>query len=36
MTALSSGFYISFNGFFDSDTQLALAYTAFSYMGDEI
>lgn len=36
MTSLASGFYISFIGLFDSDTELALAYTAFSYMGESL
>lgn len=30
---MSSGFYVTFKGVFDSRTRLALVYTAFSYMG---
>lgn len=35
VTALSSGFYVSFRGVFDESTQFIIIYTAFSYMGEE-
>lgn len=33
ITPLTSGFYVRFNGIFEMESRLAIAYTAFSYMG---
>lgn len=34
VTALASGFYVSFRGVFDESTRFSIVYTAFSYMGE--